>query len=277
MQRLAPPAKINPNTTLLMHDQSLTWELQGDNFLLRKNVVVGYSDLCYAGLRALLALFLSTRKKSKNYNLNDDRNCAAIISPQFDTTVYSHPQLPSYPVFLVNFPNVTFLIANVELGDECSVLLSYVLCQLFATQCVENIFIVAGIHSSVGNSLLHQCGHLPLYALTLSATMPKIPNMSVYPLSLSTPLNDSFLASLFHLMYLEQLPMTLLCVPSYKHKAGILTDHTAKVIEVLSSVVVSLFKVSDMSFSPEILRALTLTPQLKPRLSSPSADSPLYL
>jgi hypothetical protein len=91
----------------LIYGKLFHWKLQPENFILQKNVVLGFSDQSCIGVRTLLTLFLSVLKNRNNSKTNEEMNNGSIISPQLVNTIYSHPDIPSQPILLTNFSNVS--------------------------------------------------------------------------------------------------------------------------------------------------------------------------
>lgn len=93
----------------LVYGKQFNWKLQSENFILQKNVVVGFGDQSCIGVRTLLTLFLSVQRNRNRSQTNEEKNNGSIISPQLVNTIYSHPDLPSQPILLTNFSNVVKL------------------------------------------------------------------------------------------------------------------------------------------------------------------------
>jgi hypothetical protein len=99
----------NQNTNSFGDIQLFKWQLQPTSFTLRKNIVLAYPDLSYVGLRSLLTLFLSMRE-NKIHREDSDR--ATVISPQYERTIYSHPLLPTEPIFIENLNNHVHFVSQ---------------------------------------------------------------------------------------------------------------------------------------------------------------------
>jgi hypothetical protein len=98
---------------------------------------------------------------------------------------------------LIHNPHVlqmSFVIINTNLENECSILLASALCQMFVKHCVENVIVIVGLRLSFPEAHPQLYSSIPLYSVALFTNNPLITKVTSRPLQSSTSLGDSFLA-----------------------------------------------------------------------------------
>jgi len=236
-------------------DDSFVLECPSD-FKLLPRVVIGYSDVSNAGLRALLGI-----SSTGNWVLD------SIKVKQLKDVLFVSRSKQLDPIQVIHFSDakepLSLVVINTSIPEYLASILASHLVNLFHQQRVKELMIVAAIHFLSSNRSIH----------FFSRDSPSFQHSGLHEMDPATKIKDAFVNSLLHFSGVTQLPTLLICLDGEKMRPGKRgkNDVTLPVVRALAEQTLQVLHLTSLSFDEDFVC------QLEVKRNNDKEDDFLYI